>query len=298
MESILLFKQKCNNEIKETFAFKSRKYPPPCSDLILFEKELSDMITSLKFRHIEDSFQRELSENIRNIKSSPNVFIFAHKTNNIYEMSKHHHKKLLHDNDTKTHQEAPPKLEISINMEAKSISTKLEISDRVERITRTPAFVQLKDYKNNFRSNPTCPLINPSKNELGKLSKQLMEKINSDIIEKLQLNHWCNTNIVLKWFNNILDKRNCSFIQSDIKEFYPSITESILHQTFRFAKQHANIHKNDLRIINYCRKSLLFFDSKTWKKKTTETCFDVTMTSFYGAEICELVGLYIQSKLK
>ena len=83
MESILLFKQKCNNEIKETFAFKSRKYPPPCSDLILFEKELSDMITSLKFRHIEDSFQRELSENIRNIKSSPNVFIFAHKTNNI-----------------------------------------------------------------------------------------------------------------------------------------------------------------------------------------------------------------------
>ena len=201
MESILLFKQKCNNEIKETFAFKSRKYPPPCSDLILFEKELSEMITSLKFRHIEDSFQRELNENIRSIKSSPNVFIFAHKTSNIYEISKHHHKNLLHDNDTKTHQEAPPKLEISINMEAKSISTKLEISDRVERITRTPVFVQIKDYKNNFRSNPTCPLINPSKNELGKLSKQLMEKINSDIIEKLQLHQPCNTNTVLKWFN-------------------------------------------------------------------------------------------------
>ena len=57
----------------------------------------------------------------------------------------HLRKKLLHDNVTKAYQKAPPKLEASINMEAKSISTKLKISDRVERITRTPAFVALKD---------------------------------------------------------------------------------------------------------------------------------------------------------
>ena len=115
------------------------------------------------------------------------------------------------------------------------------------------------------------------KNELGKLSKHLVEKLNSDIIEKLQLNQWRNTNPVLKWFNNITDKSNCSFIQFDIKEFYPSITENILHQTFKFAKQHTNIDKNDLRIINHCRKSLLFSDNKTWKKKTTDSCFDVTI---------------------
>ena len=102
-------------------------------------------------------------------------------------------------------------------MEAKSISTKLKISDRVERIARTPPFVTLKDHKDNFRSNPTCLLINPSKNELGKVSKQLVGKITSDIIGKLQLNQWRNTNAVLKWFNNITDKSNCSFIQFDIK---------------------------------------------------------------------------------
>ena len=67
-------------------------------------------------------------------------------------------------------------------MEAKSICTKLKISDSVERIARTPAFLKLKDHKDNFRSNPTCRLINPLKNELGKVSKQLVEKINSDII--------------------------------------------------------------------------------------------------------------------
>ena len=32
--------------------------------------------------------------------------------------------------------------------------------------------------------------------------------------------------------------------------------------------------------------------NKTWKKKSTESCFDVTMGSFHGAEIYELMGLY------
>ena len=44
--------------------------------------------------------------------------------------------------------------------------------------------------------------------------------------------------------------------------------------------------------------SSYFSDNKTWKKKTTDSCFDVTMGSFDGAERCEQVGLYIQLKLE
>ena len=33
-------------------------------------------------------------------------------------------------------------------------------------------------------------------------------------------------------------------------------------------------------------------------EKEIDSCFDVTMASFDGAEICELVRLYIQSKLE
>ena len=100
----MTYKQECDNEIKETFGFKSRKCPPPCSNLIHFEKDLSYTVTSLKFRHVKDSFQTELNEDIRKIKSPPNVFVFADKPSNIYEMSKDHHQKLLHDNVTKTYQ--------------------------------------------------------------------------------------------------------------------------------------------------------------------------------------------------
>ena len=46
------------------------------------------------------------------------------------------------------------------------------------------------------------------------------------------------------------------------------------------------------------RKSLLFFSNKTWKKKSTESYFDISISSFDGAEICELAGLYIQSNLE
>ena len=132
-------------------------------------------------------------------------------------MSKDHHQKLLYDSVTKTYQKAPHKLKASINLEAKSIFTKLNISNRVGSTARTSAFVRLKDLKVNFRSNPTCRLINPSKNELGKVSKQLVEKINSDIIEKRRFKQWRNTDALLKWFNSITDKSNCGFIQFDIK---------------------------------------------------------------------------------
>ena len=91
---------------------------------------------------------------------------------------------------------------------------------------------------------------------------------------------------------------SCSFIQFDNKDFYSSITDNILHQTLKFTKQRININKNDLRIINHCYKLLLFSDNKSWKKKTTDSCFEATMGSFDGAEICELVGLYIRSKVE
>ena len=92
------------------------------------------------------------------------------------------------------------------------------------------------NFRFNFCSNPMYCLINPSTSNLEKWVSNLSKKINSDIIEKLQFNQWHKSNTVLKWFSNITDKRNCSFIQFDIKEYYLSITKSILHQTVKIYK--------------------------------------------------------------
>ena len=47
----------------------------------------------------------------------------------------------------------------------------------------------------------------------------------------------------------------------------------------------------------HSRKSLLFNKNVAWVKKDNSSLFDVTIGSFDGAEVCELVGLYILDKL-
>ena len=83
----------------------------------------------------------------------------------------------------------------------------------------------------------------------------------------------------------------------DIAEFYPSISEEILDNAMLFAQQYIDIPEKDLRIIKHCRKSLLYNDNEPWNKKNAESCFDATMDSFDGAEICKLIGIHILSLL-
>ena len=46
----------------------------------------------------------------------------------------------------------------------------------------------------------------------------------------------------------------------------------------------------------HSRKSLLSSGTDVWTKKDGDKNFDVTMSSYDGAEICKLVGLYILHK--
>ena len=178
-------------------------------------------------------------------------------------------------------------------MEAKNIAKKIQLSDRIECLAKTPAFITLKDHKDNFQSSFHCCLINPSKSELGKVSKSILENINQHLVKLLHVNQWKNSASVIEWFRNIEDKKNCTFIKFDIREFHLSITETILDKALLIAKQHHDISNDNTRLIKHCRKSLLFSKNETWKKKQTECCFDVTMRSFDGADVAELVGIYI-----
>ena len=55
----------------------------------------------------------------------------------------------------------------------------------------------------------------------------------------------------------------------------------------------AAISGEDISIIKHARKSLLFNHGKPWIKNNDSNLFDVTMGSYGGTEICELVGLFI-----
>ena len=75
------------------------------------------------------------------------------------------------------------------------------------------------------------------------------------------------------------------------------ITQKIFDNAINFAKTHINMSDDILRTIKHCQKSLHFFNEEAWKKNITNDCFDATMGSLDGAEVYELVGLYILDSL-
>ena len=82
-------------------------------------------------------------------------------------------------------------------------------------------------------------------------------------------------------------------MQFDIEEFYPSISKELLLKAITYAKTLVNISDEEINTIMHSRKSLLFNNTDIWTKKNGDTDFDVTMGSFDGTELCELVGLCI-----
>ena len=92
----------------------------------MFEKDLFELVKSVKFRNRNHKFQNETKDDISKIKSSLNVFIPADKTTNMYKQTPKEYKKLLRNNVTKTYRKASPRLEKTMNLEAKEIAQNIK----------------------------------------------------------------------------------------------------------------------------------------------------------------------------
>ena len=172
------------------------------------------------------------------------------------------------------------------------MACKLGLDDRMDSLARKQAFITLKDHKDNFVNSPTCRLINHTKSKMGRVSKQILDNINTRVRSATAVNQWRNSTSVVDWFKGIPDKSKCKFIVFDIVNFYPSITEDLLRRAITFARQHTSVQEEDVEVIMHARKSLLFDKELPWVKRQNKGIFDVTMGSYDGAEICELVSLY------
>ena len=63
------------------------------------------------------------------------------------------------------------------------------------------------------------------------------------------------------------------------------------------AKLYTSITQQQFDIILHARQFSLLYKDKPWEKTIDEASFDISMGSCDGAEIWELVGLYILSFL-
>ena len=96
-------------------------------------------------------------------------------------------------------------------------------ADMLHKIGRGCSFVPSKDQKENFMNHPTARLINPSKNEIRRISKHILDQIKTKLVSEFSVNYSKNMISAINWLKNINDKGLSKFLKFDIKSFCPYI---------------------------------------------------------------------------
>ena len=169
---------------EDRYGLKSGKSPPYVEEMADFEEDMERLIENLAFRNIHSNFQDALQKDIARTGRSHTVFVPADKTRNLYQVEKHQYKKLLRNNVTKHYQLADESGYSEINTETQIIANKLRIADRLDTMGKKEAYVALKDHKENFQNSLPYRLINPAKDEIGMVSKHILDNINQKLREK------------------------------------------------------------------------------------------------------------------
>ena len=189
------------------------------------------------------------------MRSSKKTLTFAGKTSNMYRLEKEEYRRLLQNAVTTAYKKSNKETERRINCDGIKYAKEANILDKVEINGTANCFVTLKDHKANFLNDPTTRLINPAKNEIGRISKQILDQINSKLCEILKLNEWKNTASLINWFKKIESKNSHKFLMFDIKDFYHSIKEGLLNEALEFAFRTQKIEKQSFILENlFCIK--------------------------------------------
>ena len=98
----LTFLGKLESSDKDNYGFKNAKCPSSAEELVPFETDMMDMVKNLEFKRVNSEFQSKLTNDIRKIRKSNNLFVSADKSRNIYKVSKASYERMMHENITKT----------------------------------------------------------------------------------------------------------------------------------------------------------------------------------------------------
>ena len=137
------------------------------------------------------------SKNMYKIKPSKYREILKNKTKDNYKI----------DNNNTIYQ---------INNDTCRFASKLHIEDRLGKFKKKDAYILLKGHKPNFENELQSRLINPSKTELGKVSKNIIQNIVTNVKKAYYSNLWKNSYDTIDWSRKIKNKSKATFTQFDI----------------------------------------------------------------------------------
>ena len=152
----------------------------------------------------------------------------------------------------------------NINKDAKKIVVVLELEDRTDKMQESEKYIFVKEHKEDVPHKISGPLINPSKSDIGKIRKHVLDKVNQKLISITEVNQWKNSHSVIEWFKNMRSKSNAWFFVFDIEAFYPSISLKLLKYAINFTKTVCNILEQVTSIIMQAKRTLLFKNGENW----------------------------------
>ena len=167
-----------------SYDLKSGRSPPQIKDLTQFEYDLVRMVKELKFYKV---FQIFPEEDLKHVQTSNKTLTPADKTSNMYRLIKNDYQKLLRNAIRRTYKKSNKNIGTKTNKEGIKFVKQTDILGKIEINGTGNLFITLKDQKENFTSHPTTRLINPSKNEIVRISKPIFDQINSVLVSKLSV---------------------------------------------------------------------------------------------------------------
>ena len=281
---------------KDVYNLKSQNTPPNNRLLDSFETDLFKLIKMVKFKKVRNNFQMKLSQDIKEVKKSNYIWVKSDKSKNIYKIKPSKYQEILKSNITNNYEIDYNNTIEQINKDTSNFASRLQIEDRLGKFIKKDAYILFKDHKPNFENKLPTRLINPSKTELGRISKFIIQNIVNSVKKANHCNLWENSYETIEWFRRIKNKSKATFIQFDIIDFYPSITKNILIDSINYARKYIDITIEQYEIILACRKTVLKNNDSTWVKNGLDN-FDVPMVGYDSSQIADLVGLYILDML-
>ena len=203
----------------------------------------------VKFKKVRNNFQMKLSKDIKEVKTSNYIWVRSDKSKNIYKIKPSKYQEILKSKITNNYKIGYNNTIEKIDKDTSIFTSRLQIEDRLGKFKKKEAYILFKDHKPNFENKLPTRLINPSKTELGRISKFIIQNIVNSVKKANHYNLRWNSYETIEWFRRIKNKSKATFIQFDIIDFYPSITKNILIDSINYARKYIDITNEQYEII-------------------------------------------------
>ena len=90
----------------------------------------------------------------------------------------------------------------------------------------TVSFITLRDHKPSLAHKPTCRLTNPTKSNIGRVRKIILDRINKKITRASKFNQWRNTASVIECLEPLKQKNTTVLFALTSKNSIPPLSKT------------------------------------------------------------------------